>query len=108
MSDKGNDNDKVKVSELLESEDVLPILYYRKEIMTAIKSNQIVIIVGETGSGKTTQLPQFIVDDKEFDNFKAIAVTQPRYSKCDSGFKSSYAYLMFIVGELLQQLWLLE
>lgn len=36
----------------------LPVSLRRDEIMTAIRENQVVIIAGETGSGKTTQLPK--------------------------------------------------
>lgn len=38
--------------------DELPINQHRDEIADAIKSNQVVIIAGETGSGKTTQIPK--------------------------------------------------
>ena len=36
----------------------LPVSERRQEIATAIRANQVVIVCGETGSGKTTQLPK--------------------------------------------------
>ena len=35
----------------------------RHELLDAISRHQVVIVAGETGCGKTTQLPQFILDD---------------------------------------------
>jgi len=35
----------------------------RAEILQAIANNQVVLIAGETGCGKTTQVPQFILED---------------------------------------------
>ncbi|WP_455365331.1 ATP-dependent RNA helicase HrpA [Kaarinaea lacus] len=40
----------------------LPVIQSREEIMHAIEANQVVVIAGETGSGKTTQLPQICLD----------------------------------------------
>lgn len=40
----------------------LPILAEEQVIMEAINENPIVIICGETGSGKTTQVPQFLYE----------------------------------------------
>jgi len=38
----------------------LPMFKYREELLAAIEAHQIIVIVGETGSGKTTQvLPSF-------------------------------------------------
>jgi HrpA-like RNA helicase len=42
------------------TKESLPIFKYRKELMTLIENNQVIIMVGETGSGKTTQLPQYL------------------------------------------------
>ena len=43
--------------------DELPILSKREEILRLVKENRVLIITGETGSGKSTQVPQYILDD---------------------------------------------
>eukprot|EP01032_Pedospumella_encystans_P014530 gene14530-16679_t len=57
--------------------ETLPVVSFKGEILAAVKRSQIVIIIGETGSGKTTQIPQFFADDDLLGG-KQIAVTQPR------------------------------
>ena len=61
----------------------LPIVAFRKQITTAVQNNQFIVLVGETGSGKTTKLAQYILDaglaeGKGDRRGAAIAVTQPR------------------------------
>ncbi|XP_030220358.1 3'-5' RNA helicase YTHDC2 isoform X2 [Gadus morhua] len=41
----------------------LPLHAYREKILRLVKENSVVVVVGETGSGKTTQIPQFLLDD---------------------------------------------
>jgi ATP-dependent helicase HrpA len=55
----------------------LPIHARREEIIRAIQEHQIVVIAGETGSGKTTQIPKFLVD-AGFGQNGLIGCTQPR------------------------------
>jgi pre-mRNA-splicing factor ATP-dependent RNA helicase DHX38/PRP16 len=45
-----------KAKTLKEQREFLPVFGVRDELLTVIRDNRIVIIVGETGSGKTTQL----------------------------------------------------
>jgi ATP-dependent helicase HrpA len=40
----------------------LPVSQRREEIAAAIAKNQVVIVAGETGSGKTTQLPKICLE----------------------------------------------
>lgn len=40
----------------------LPIAKFKDEITSTIEKNQVVLVAGETGCGKTTQVPQFILD----------------------------------------------
>jgi ATP-dependent helicase HrpA len=52
----------------------LPVSGRRDDIMRTIRDNQIVIVAGATGSGKTTQLPKMLLEL----GFESIAHTQPR------------------------------
>ncbi|KAK9375734.1 P-loop containing nucleoside triphosphate hydrolase protein [Lipomyces chichibuensis] len=56
----------------------LPIYRYRDELLDAFENFQIVIIVGETGSGKTTQLPQYLHEAGYTKDGKKVGCTQPR------------------------------
>ena len=55
----------------------LPIISHRDEIIAAICANQVVIIAGDTGSGKSTQLPKMCLDAGRGRD-KRIGCTQPR------------------------------
>jgi len=55
----------------------LPIYSYRDELLAAIRDYQVLVIVGETGSGKTTQIPQYL-HEIGYTKYGKIAVTQPR------------------------------
>uniref|UniRef100_A0A8C6WK60 RNA helicase n=1 Tax=Neogobius melanostomus TaxID=47308 RepID=A0A8C6WK60_9GOBI len=41
----------------------LPVYERHEEIVQLIRENRVILVVGETGSGKTTQIPQFLLDD---------------------------------------------
>ena len=52
---------------------------HRQEFLNKYHSSQILVFVGETGSGKTTQIPQYVVyDELPHLNRKLVACTQPR------------------------------
>lgn len=73
------DEETSTASSIEEAKRKLPVFQYRTELMKSVKSNSALIIVGETGSGKTTQLPQYLVEDGYTKGNKfQIAVTQPR------------------------------
>ncbi|XP_075155646.1 putative ATP-dependent RNA helicase kurz [Haematobia irritans] len=56
----------------------LPILAEEQQVMEVINENNIIIVAGETGSGKTTQIPQFLYEAGYCENGKLIGVTEPR------------------------------
>lgn len=57
----------------------LPVWQARKDFLSALSSSQTTILVGETGSGKTTQIAQFVADAGFARPSTAmVAVTQPR------------------------------
>jgi pre-mRNA-splicing factor ATP-dependent RNA helicase DHX15/PRP43 len=63
------------------SREVRPLTapLHRKEFLAKYHSTQILVFVGETGSGKTTQIPQYVLyDELPQINRKLVACTQPR------------------------------
>lgn len=67
---------KKKARELLEIRKTFPVFQNRAEIMHHLQQNQVSILIGETGSGKSTQVPQFLLG--QVTEGGGIAVTQPR------------------------------
>ncbi|KAL9024416.1 MAG: hypothetical protein Q9196_006534 [Gyalolechia fulgens] len=64
---------------ILKSRRGLPVHTQRDEFLQMYQKSQILIFVGETGSGKTTQIPQFVLfDDQPNIQRKLVACTQPR------------------------------
>ncbi|XP_052737424.1 ATP-dependent RNA helicase DHX8 [Bicyclus anynana] len=62
---------------LLEQRQSLPIYKLRDELTKAISDNQILIVIGETGSGKTTQITQYVCECGLAARGR-VACTQPR------------------------------
>ncbi len=58
-------------------DDTLPITAHREEIIKALKEQPVIVVAGETGSGKTTQLPKFCLEAGRGTR-GMIACTQPR------------------------------
>ncbi|CCJ29373.1 unnamed protein product [Pneumocystis jirovecii] len=67
-----------KANSIEETRKNLPIYTFKKELLDAISNYQILIIVGETGSGKTTQIPQYLHEAGYTKNNQKIGCTQPR------------------------------
>ncbi|KAI3389522.1 hypothetical protein SNEBB_005771 [Seison nebaliae] len=63
---------------ILEQRESLPIYQLKKQLIEAIDLNQILIVIGETGSGKTTQITQYLEEMGYSTNKKRIGCTQPR------------------------------
>jgi len=63
---------------ILEQRQNLPVFAQREEFSAKLRDNQVLVLVGETGSGKTTQIPQFCVEDGYCQDGKRVACTQPR------------------------------
>ena len=64
---------------LREQRQYLPAFACREELMRVIGENQVVVVIGETGSGKTTQLCQFLHEDG-YTEYGIVGCTQPRLS----------------------------
>ena len=67
-----------KALSMEETRKSLPIYAYRDELLAALEQFQILVIVGETGSGKTTQLPQYLHEAGYTKGGLKVGCTQPR------------------------------
>jgi pre-mRNA-splicing factor ATP-dependent RNA helicase DHX15/PRP43 len=64
--------------QILEARKKLPVWEQRAEFFEMVKKNQTLVFVGETGSGKTTQIPAFMLETGLVRNKRMVACTQPR------------------------------
>jgi len=69
-----------KYFELFRKRITLPVWEYKEKFMDILNKNSILALVGETGSGKTTQIPQWCVEwvRARYPTKKSVACTQPR------------------------------
>ncbi|KAM9283200.1 ATP-dependent RNA helicase A isoform 1-T1 [Morus bassanus] len=70
-----------ELQKIQQEREALPVKNFESEILDAIRHNSVVVIRGATGCGKTTQVPQYILDEYIKTNRAAecnIVVTQPR------------------------------
>lgn len=68
-----------KYYEILEKRIKLPVYQFRDELIAKVLENQSIVVEGETGSGKTTQIPQFLLEaGLATQGVTCVACTQPR------------------------------
>ena len=71
------EKEKRKLS-IEETRKSLPIYPFKDALLEAIRDHQVLIIEGETGSGKTTQMPQYLHEAGFTNDGKKVGCTQPR------------------------------
>ncbi|KAJ2827167.1 hypothetical protein GGI24_002719 [Coemansia furcata] len=71
-------NDSANESTIEEQRRQLPAFSHKMQLLYAIEKHSVVIVVGEPGSGKSTQLPQYLYEAGWSANGKTIGCTQPR------------------------------
>ncbi|XP_044731151.1 probable ATP-dependent RNA helicase DHX34 [Chrysoperla carnea] len=69
-----------QIRKIQETQRNLPVYQHRDEIIKAVQNERVVIIAGDTGCGKSTQVPQYLYHS----GFNRIACTQPRRIACIS------------------------
>ncbi|KAL5004825.1 hypothetical protein ScPMuIL_018281 [Solemya velum] len=69
-----------KLKKLKHDQENLPIFQYREKIVDMIQKHKVVVVAGDTGCGKSTQVPQYLLKA----GFTKIACTQPRRIACIS------------------------
>lgn len=67
-----------RTAEIQEARLKLPVLAEEQVIMEAVRENPCIVICGETGSGKTTQVPQFLYEAGYACGGRIIGITEPR------------------------------
>ncbi|PIL22572.1 hypothetical protein GSI_15261 [Ganoderma sinense ZZ0214-1] len=72
------DEAEKRAQSIEETRKSLPIYQYREQLLEAIKEHQVLIVVAETGSGKTTQLPQYLHEAGYTQGGLKVGCTQPR------------------------------
>lgn len=70
----------IKLKKLRKTQKQLPISEYKEEILKALDTNRVLLIAGDTGCGKSTQVPQYV----HYAGYNKIACTQPRRIACIS------------------------
>ncbi|XP_077174696.1 putative ATP-dependent RNA helicase DHX34 isoform X2 [Paroedura picta] len=67
-----------RLAQLQKERAALPIARFREPLLAAVAKSQVVVVAGDTGCGKSTQVPQFLLDA----GYTHVACTQPRRIAC--------------------------
>ncbi|KAK9484187.1 P-loop containing nucleoside triphosphate hydrolase protein [Lipomyces starkeyi] len=67
-----------KVASIRRQRELLPIFRHRQALLYIVESSPVVVLIGHTGSGKSTQLTQYLYEEEWTSQSKAIVCTQPR------------------------------
>ncbi|MBA0880694.1 hypothetical protein Goshw_013151, partial [Gossypium schwendimanii] len=81
LPDNGSPSESPEGKKMMEFRKSLPAFKEKERLLQAIARNQVIVISGETGCGKTTQLPQYILESEIETGrgaFCSIICTQPR------------------------------
>ncbi|PLW30386.1 hypothetical protein PCASD_21279 [Puccinia coronata f. sp. avenae] len=87
-----------KSKSLKQQRQYLPAFACRERLLKQIRENQVTIVIGETGSGKTTQLGQFL-HEEGYTNYGIIGCTQPRRVAAMSVAKRVSEEMECVLGE---------
>merc|ERR1719228_2112908 len=77
VDQEGGKTDFSKKKTLKQQREFLPVYAVRQQLLQLIRDNSVIIVVGETGSGKTTQLTQYLHEDG-YTKYGMVGCTQPR------------------------------
>ncbi|KAM8720918.1 hypothetical protein ACLKA7_006889 [Drosophila subpalustris] len=69
-----------RIKKLRQAQHSLPIARFKEDLRSSLDTTRVLIVAGDTGCGKSTQVPQFL---HEF-GYRSIACTQPRRLACVS------------------------
>lgn len=69
--------EEIKKEKIENDKKNLPIYQYKNKLIELVKANPVIVCIGEAGSGKTTQIPQYLYESG-FSKEGMIVITQPR------------------------------
>jgi len=93
----GGSTSIVPSKEIVEARAYLPAAACKADILSSIRSNLVVVVCGATGSGKSTQVPQFILEDQETTHPQNLDQQISKLTIDGSGSRPSYNRRPYIV-----------